>query len=288
MNSPATIKRTIQTTINKHTALLILTALVMGAFSLNTKAEIYLSAPSMVGQESYLIGQHHQLASKLSNMIHDDVVLDESDNWSEYNQKLFNDTFDIHIAPAHITAYTLPYERGIQATYLGQFENNQQYFIAVKASSHIQKAADLNTEAVCVQPLQTLSRAQVMRTFNNPVLQPQFVEIKGTVHTLLKNYLIGNCSAAIINQTTFDQYNRQHPDTPLKKVHRMPVAPNSSIFVSNRLKPEQQQILNDYFRSATFSQEFPELFNFYSPNSTKILPFKESDYSASDFLLDIL
>lgn len=259
-------------------------------FSGLVHAQVIMTSSDLIGEPKEIVEEHKRLAKKVTGIIEMQTDLDVARSWHTYTRKIFGEEYAILIAGAHITAYSIEYsahEISLDFYKIGRFPGFNQTNLVVRDSSPIKSINDIkNYQALCVNTPNTLSRIQIMHTFENPVSQPRLVEVTGKSENRIQAYLNKRCDAAVINTESLETYNNNATNTEkLRSIYSTEKAPNESILVSKRLTPEQREKLSQYFLSPDFFREFPKLFDYYGHKGSGLVPVTEEEHAPFNRLL---
>jgi len=243
-------------------------------------SDLIFSAPP---RESQQAGEklYEPLVQKLSEVIGQPIVYEQPKNWAEYASKMRNGHYDIVFDGPHFVAWR---QKNLKHEPVVSLPGSLQFVVVTnKSNKQLNKTRDLVGQKICGFPSPHLATDLVFDLFNNPVLQPNIVEVKGGQEKSFQAFRDGKCVATIMRTTLFNRLAADEKNQ-LKVVATTRELPNQTISVSQRLHGNATAIAN-FLTSQQGAMIADGILNRYSRNKKSFIkanPVKFQD--ASDIL----
>jgi len=229
------------------------------------------------GQEMY-----GKLASYLSEQTGEQVVYERPQGWIEYVNNMRAGKYDIVFDGPHFAAWRIKHLNHVP---LVKLPGTLTFLVVGKRSdAKFNKLGDLITGGWCGLPSPNLATMAVMSQFNNPVKQPEFVEV-ADINNIIPALKSGRCRAAGL----LDKFYKKASDEDkkdLKVVYTSPTYPDQTITVSARISaPAREKIV----AALTIESGVPAakaIFEKFAKNSTHFVRAPGPEYEGLEDLLE--
>ena len=229
------------------------------------------------GQEMY-----GKLASYLSEQTGEQVVYERPQGWIEYVNNMRAGKYDIVFDGPHFAAWRIKHLNHVP---LVKLPGTLTFLVVGKRSdAKFNKLGDLITGGWCGLPSPNLATMAVMAQFNNPVKQPEFVEV-ADINNIIPALKSGRCRAAGL----LDKFYKKASDEDkkdLKVVYTSPTYPDQTITVSARISaPAREKIV----AALTIESGVPAakaIFEKFAKNSTHFVRAPGQEYEGLEDLLE--
>jgi len=227
--------------ISKYYVSVCASLIVLFIFSSQVFAvDLILSAPpresKQAGEKLYV-----PIAKKLSEIVGQHVVYQHPKNWAEYATNMRNGRYDIVFDGPHFVAWR---QKNLKHEPIVSLPGSLQFVVVThKSNKQMTKTRDLVGQKICGFPSPHLATDLVFDLFNNPVLQPNIVEVKGGQDKSYQAFRDGKCVATIM-RTVFFKHLPENEKQNLKVVATTKELPNQSISISQRLHNNADKLTN--------------------------------------------
>jgi ABC-type phosphate/phosphonate transport system substrate-binding protein len=223
-----------------------------------------------------------KLASYLSAQIGEQVVYERPQGWIEYVNNMRAGKYDIVFDGPHFAAWRIKH---LNHAPLVKLPGTLTFLVIGKRSdAKFNKLGDLITGGWCGLPSPNLATMAVMAQFNNPVKQPEFVEV-ADINNIIPALKSGRCRAAGL----LDKFYKKASDEDkkdLKVVYTSPTYPDQTITVSARISaPAREKIV----AALTIENGVPAakaIFEKFAKNSTHFVRAPGQEYEGLEDLLE--
>jgi len=223
-----------------------------------------------------------KLADFLSAQIGEQVVYERPQGWIEYVNNMRAGKYDIVFDGPHFAAWRIKHLNHVP---LVKLPGTLTFLVVGKRSdAKFNKLGDLITGGWCGLPSPNLATMAVMSQFNNPVKQPEFVEV-ADVNNIIPALKSGRCRAAGL----LDKFYKKASDEDkkdLKVVYTSPTYPDQTITVSARISaPAREKIV----AALTIESGVPAakaIFEKFAKNSTHFVRAPGQEYEGLEDLLE--
>jgi len=242
--------------------------------------DLILSAPP---RESKQAGEklYEPIAKKLSEIVGQNVVYQHPKNWAEYATNMRNGRYDIVFDGPHFVAWR---QKNLKHEPIVSLPGSLQFVVVTyKTSKQLAKTRDLVGQKICGFPSPHLATDLVFDLFNNPVLQPNIVEVRGGQEKSFQAFKDGKCVATIMRTTLFKRLPEKEK-SKLKVVATTRELPNQSISISQRLHSDAGKLTN-FLTSKQGAMIADGLLSRYSRNNKEFIKANPNKFvGAADIL----
>jgi len=244
---------------------------------------LILSAPP---RESSAEGeaQYGPIAKYMSKVLKEPVKYAHPKKWSEYTRAMHDGKYDIVFDGPHFAAWRIKHTHH-QAIVKLPGQLNFLIF-ASKSNKKINKLLDLTGKRICGLPSPNLATMSAFAMFDNPVIQPNIVYIKGGAAKVYQAFKDGKCDAAVVRDQFFFKKLPASERDSLKIVSKSIPYPNQTITAGDRLSPQQIQLLQTSMTSPEGIKVSDKLLNRYSKKRKFFETADTRQYSGIEKLLE--
>ena len=223
-----------------------------------------------------------KLAAFLSTQIGEKVVYERAQGWIEYVNNMRAGKYDIVFDGPHFAAWRIKHLNHIPLVKLP----GTLTFIMIGKRSDIKlnKPSDMITGGWCGLPSPNLATMALMTQFDNPVKQPDFIEIQDVNHIIpaLKS---GRCRTAGL----LDKFYKKTSDEDkkdLKIIYTSPSFPDQTITVSARISASAREKITAALTTETGVPSAKALLDKFAKNATYFVRAPEQEYAGLEDLLE--
>ena len=156
--------------------------------------------------------------------------------------------------------------------------------IGNRNDAKLNKLNDLMTGGWCGLPSPNLATMAVMSQFNNPVKQPDFVEV-ADVNNIIPTLKSKRCRAAGL----LDKFYKKTSDDDkkdLKVIYTSPSYPDQTITVSPRVSPQAREKISAALTAEAGVPAAKALFDKFAKNTSHFVPAPLVEYEGLEDLLE--
>lgn len=262
----------------------ILLGLFIGTLLHNTAlADVILSAPP---RESAEAGAklYEPLAASLSEMLGEKVVYQHPDDWQTYQKKLQNDEYDIVFDGPHFAAWRMS---SLQAKPLVRLPGNLRFVLVSPANEkYITKINDLVGKPVCTLPSPNLGALTLYSMYPNPVIQPDFIPVKGGFKQVTQKLLDGECRGAIMRSSFYYKKLPAETRDKFRVLNESQPIINQGITVSRRVSNAAQSKMLRAFTTQSGAAALRPILDRFAHKANAFVPARKEEYVGKNMLHD--
>lgn len=223
-----------------------------------------------------------KVADFLSSQLGEQVIYERPQGWIEYASNMRAGKYDIVFDGPHFAAWRIKHLSHIP---LVKLPGTLTFVVVGKRSdTTLNKLSDLLTGGWCGLPSPNLATMAVMSQFNNPVKQPDFVEIQD-VNNIIPALKGGRCRAAGLLDK-FYKKTSEEDKKDLKVIYTSPTYPDQTITVSSRISPATREKIITALISETGVPAAKALLDKFAKNATHFVRAPSAEYDGLENLLE--
>jgi len=210
-----------------------ITLLILFVISIQSVSADYIfTAPPREG-EIRGIKLYGPLVKKLTEVLGENVVYEQPNNWLEYSKKMRNDEYDIIFDGPHFNAWRIKHLSHVPVASLPG--SLQFYLVTSKEYRSIKTHRDLVGRKICGMPSPHLATDMVLDLFKNPAIQPLIYEVPGGIRAMYQAFQEGHCLATIFRIELYDKLPEEDK-AKLNIIAKTRAVPNQTVSVGKRLQ----------------------------------------------------
>lgn len=259
-------------------------SLLIGALMYHAaQADIILSAPP---RESAEAGAklYEPLAKSLSQLLGEKVTYQHPGDWHNYQKNLQNDEYDIVFDGPHFAAWRMT---RLKARPLVRLPGNLRFVLVVpRQDNTLARVNDLVGKPVCTLPSPNLGALTLYSMYPNPVIQPEFVPVKGGFKQVTQKLLGGVCRGAILRSSFY------YKKLPVKTREQLMVLKesrpiiNQGITVSRRVGWGAQQKMLQALTTKSGTDAMRPILDRFAHKADAFVPARQAEYVGKNLLHD--
>ncbi len=247
------------------------------------QADIILSAPP---RESAEAGAklYEPLAKSLSKLLGEKVTYQHPSDWRSYQKRLQNDEYDIIFDGPHFAAWRMT---RLHATPLVRLPGNLRFVLVVLTKDKaITKTNDLVGKPVCTLPSPNLGALTLYSMYPNPVIQPDFIPVKGGFKRVTKKLLGGECRGAIMRSSFYYKKLPAETRAQIKVLKESLPIINQGITVSRRVSRGDQQKMLHALTTQSANKAMRPILDRFAHKANAFVPARQAEYVGKNLLHD--
>lgn len=223
-----------------------------------------------------------KLTSFLSAQTGEQIVYERPQGWIEYVNNMRSGKYDIVFDGPHFAAWRIKH---LNHTPLVKLPGTLTFIVVGhRSDAKLNKLSDLITGGWCGLPSPNLATMAVMSQFNNPVNQPDFVEV-ADVNNIIPTLKSGRCRAAGL----LDKFYKKTSDVDkkdLKVIYTSPSYPDQTITVSARISVPTREKIIAALTAETGVPSAKTLLDKFAKNATHFVRAPAAEYEGLEDLLE--
>jgi len=244
---------------------------------------LLLSAPPRETNEEGQ-AQYGPIAQYLSKVLKQPVQYYHPKKWSEYTRAMHDGKYDIVFDGPHFAAWRIKHT---QHQAVVKLPGDLNFIIFThKSNNKVNKLHDLLGKSICGLPSPNLATMSAFLMFDNPVIQPNIVYVKGGAPEVYESFKRGQCEAAVILAQFFNKAIPEAERSNLKVVAKSNPYPNQTITAGTRLNPSQIQLMQTSLTSPEGTKASQKLLEIYSKNKRVFEVANTSQYDGIEKMLE--
>jgi hypothetical protein len=222
------------------------------------------------------------LVHKLTQVLGENVVYEQPDNWLEYAKKMRDDDYDIVFDGPHFNAWRMKH---LGHTLVASLPGNLQFrLVTDKQYLAVNTTEDLVGRLICGMPSPNLATDMILALYKNPSIQPMIYDVRGGFREMYTKFKKGKCLATIMRVDMFDKL--PSPDKQqLKIIVTTRPLPNQTFSVSKRLK-SKVAVLTHFFLSEGGSLAGQKILDRYSKGAKRFRPAVKAKFAGAESVLE--
>lgn len=255
---------------------------LFAVFSFSAAAELVFSAPPRQSMED---GKRtfEPVAKLMSDIMGERVVYHQPTGWPEYTADMRAGKYDIVFDGPHFAAWRIKHLKHVA---IAKLPGTLDFVILTRwDDKRINRLRDIASKQLCGLASPNLGTMTVMSQFDNPVLQPELVEIKGGFDEVITALREGKCRAAVVRDNAFKKLADEDKKM-FKVVFKSPSYPNQTFTVGDRLKPHQREQLLGALTNKNNISAAELIFAEFSKSAKFFIAARSEDFTDMEFLLE--
>jgi ABC-type phosphate/phosphonate transport system substrate-binding protein len=262
--------------------------IILAAFCIFTtisaaSADLILSAPPRENERSG-VDDYEPIAKLMSQVLGTKVVYKHPHNWTEYAAEMRAGSYDFVFDGPHFAAWRM---KNVQHVPLVRLSGSLGFVVVAKSDDDgVKSLRDLLGKSICGLASPNLGTVSVFSLYDNPVYQPEFVNVKGGMREVMQTFMSSDkCRAAVLR----DDFYNALPDAKKKQVKVLatsPSMPNQTLTVSTRVKPDDRAKLEKALTSTEGASAGDQLLERFSKKQKFFVPAKTEEYANLERLLE--
>ena len=251
------------------------------AFHGEIMAELIFTTPP---GESVSAGEdiYTPITKKLTELLGEQVVYEPPSSWKDYTDKMRDGHYDIVFDEPHFTAWRM---KNLDHMPVVSLPGRLGYYLVVNQSDkEIESPRDLVGKQICGMSSPHLATDMIYDLYNNPVLQPQILTVKGGMNHVYHAFKQGKCRGIIFRDLSFHRLP-QNEKIKLKVIARTRTLPNQTLTVSSGLK-ENAGKLAEFFTSKDGAIVSDGILTRYSKRKKFFQSATMSEYQGAELVLE--
>jgi len=222
------------------------------------------------------------LANFLSKQLGEQIIYERPQSWIEYVNDMRSGKYDIVFDGPHFAAWRMKH---LYHTPLARLPGKLTFVVIGKRSDiKLTKLNSLLTGGWCGLSSPNLATMVVMSKFENPVIQPEFVEIADT-NEIIPAQKNGRCRAAGLPDRFFKKTSDEDKKE-LKLIYTSAPYPEQTITVSSRIPTSAQVKIIAALTSETGVPAAYAIFAKFTKGATHFVRAPEQEYNGLEYLLE--
>ena len=223
-----------------------------------------------------------KLAEFLSAQMGEQVVYERPHGWIDYVNNMRAGKYDIVFDGPHFAAWRMKHLNHIP---LVKLPGTLTFVVVGKRSDiKLNKLSDFITGGWCGLPSPNLATMAVMAQFNNPVKQPDFIEIQD-VNNIIPALKSGRCRAAGLLDKFYKKASEEDKKD-LKVIYTTPTFPDQTITVSARISAPAREKIIAALTAETGVPAAKSLLDKFAKNATHFIRAPSPEYEGLEDLLE--
>lgn len=223
-----------------------------------------------------------KLAEFLSIQMGEQVVYERPHGWIDYVNNMRAGKYDIVFDGPHFAAWRMKHLNHIP---LVKLPGTLTFVVVGKRSDiKLNKLSDFITGGWCGLPSPNLATMAVMAQFNNPVKQPDFIEIQD-VNNIIPALKSGRCRAAGLLDKFYKKASEEDKKD-LKVIYTTPTFPDQTITVSARISAPAREKIIAALTAETGVPAAKSLLDKFAKNATHFIRAPSPEYEGLEDLLE--
>lgn len=251
------------------------------AITASASADLLISSPPrQTAEEAQRI--YGPVAELLSKAIGERVTYAHPANWIEYINSMRKGTYDIVFDGPHFAAWRMKHLGHVPAVKL---PGSLSFVLVVRADdATASDVQDLKTSAICTLSPPNLGAMSVLSQFDNPVIQPELVEVveQASVIKVLKQ---GKCRGAVVQEKFFKKLD-EADRTDLKVIYTSRAFPEQTITLAPKLTEKMREAVVMSLAARDGVPEATQLLATYTKQATYFEIAAASNYEGLEALLE--
>lgn len=223
-----------------------------------------------------------KLADFLTAQVGEKIVYERPQGWIEYVNNMRSGKYDIVFDGPHFAAWRIKH---LNHAPLVKLPGTLTFVVVGKHNdTKLNKLSDLLTGGWCGLPSPNLATMAVMAQFNNPVKQPDFVEIQD-INNILPALKAGRCRAAGL----LDKFYKKTSDEDkkdLKVIYTSPTYPDQTITVGPHVSTAAREKIIAVLTVETGVPAAKSIFEKFAKNATHFVPAPLPEFEGLEELLE--
>jgi len=255
---------------------------LFGFFCGVANAKLIMSAPP---RETIQDGEKYYapIAKYLSKVLDEKVVYEHPKNWSYYTRDMRSGKYDIVFDGPHFVAWRIKHVKHVP---IARLAGTLDFMVlAKKTDKKANSMRDLIGKSICGLASPNLGTVSTFAMYNNPVIQPDIMVVEGSMKTVMKKFLNGECQYAVVRDKL---YKKLPTDTKklVKIVGKSRSLPNQTISVSTKITQLNRNKMAVMLMSEQGAAVADQLLTRFSKKKKYFIPVKANEFNGLEDMLE--
>ena len=249
----------------------------------NCFADLVFSAPP---REDDTKGKalYGPLTDFLSKVIGEKVVYVHPRGWMDYSKQMRSGAYDIVFDGPHFSAWRIKHLHYVPVVRLpGTLD-----FVVItrKDNERMVDHKSISRGSLCGLASPNLGTVSVLSEFENDIISPKVVEVKGGFKKVYQAFKDGKCDAAVLRDNVWNKVVSQQDKEQLRVLYKIAPMPNQTITVNSRISATLRYAITRSLLSKSGVEASENLLQRFSKNSKRFIKCKNGEYKGLAQLLE--
>jgi len=261
-----------------------LIALALSGIAPLTCADVIFTSPPREQNNDQSGEIYAPIAAYFTKLLGRKVVYHNPGNWLTYQKEMRAGLYDIVFDGPHFNSWRAAH---VDHEVLVRLPGSVEYLVVADSSKDLSKAEDLVGSNVCSMAPPNLGTLLMLDKYRNPVRQPVVKAINGETGEVYQAFKSGKCKAAVLRTTFFEKKLTAEERKTLRVVFRSAALPNQGISVSNRLSPDEKNLIRKDVIEGEGAKVVDMLLKRYGQKTDKtFVVTSNEEYAGANLLLE--
>jgi ABC-type phosphate/phosphonate transport system substrate-binding protein len=257
--------------------------LVGMVISNNVHADLTLSAPpredSTKGKALY-----GPLAEYLTQITGEKVVYVHPKGWMDYSKQMRKGAYDIVFDGPHFAAWRMKHLQHMPIVRLPGTLN----FVVItrKDNKKMRNHHSIARGSLCGLASPNLGTVSVLSEFENDIISPKVIEVKGGFTKVYQSFKEGNCDAAVLRDNVWKKVVPRKDKKELRVLYKIDPMPNQTITASPRISRDKRNAMIKALQTREGTTATDNILQRFSKNAKNFQTSKVTEYNGLAQLLE--
>lgn len=245
-------------------------------------ADLVLTSPP---RESVEEGKklYEPLAKLMSKVLNQKVVYEHPQGWMQYSSNMRDGKYDIIFDGPHFAAWRIKHLKHMP---IARLPGTLDFVVVAKRDNkRMKRKSSIARGTLCAIPSPHLATVSILSEYQDSVVSPKIIEIKGGPKKVWASFKQGKCDAAVLRLELWKKIKTADKQN-VKVLYTTPSLPNQTITVSPRVDTNMQDKLANSLRSKNGESSGKALLSRFSKNAKYFVAAKQTEYTDLEQFLE--
>ena len=246
-------------------------------------ADLTLSAPP---REDDTKGKalYNPLADYLSHITGEKVVYVHPKGWMDYSKQMRSGAYDIVFDGPHFAAWRIKH---LQHEPVARLPGTLDFVVITRQDNKkMVNRHSIARGSLCGLASPNLGTVSVLSEFQNSIISPKVIEVKGGFKKVYQAFKEGQCDAAVLRDNVWKKMVPREDKKALRVLYKISPMPNQTITVSPRISRDERDAMITALQSSAGANAADNILQRFSKNAKKFVRSDATDYTELSQLLE--
>ena len=251
--------------------------------STNLHAALILSAPpredAAKGKELY-----EPLADLLSNVTGEKVEYVHPKGWLDYSTEMRAGKYDIVFDGPHFSAWRIAH---LDHQPVARLPGTLDFVvIAYKDNKKMRNHHSVGRGTLCGMASPNLGTVSVLAEFQDSIVSPKVIEVKGGFKKVYLAFKEGKCDVAVLRDNVWNKFVSKEDKRQLRVLYKIKPLPNQTITVGPRIKQKARLAIATALQSKDGAKAGDKILERFSKTAKQFVKCDVAEYTDLEKLLE--
>lgn len=266
--------------MQKNLAVIFLATLLLPP---SLQATLFFSAPPREDDAKAKV-LYEPLAKLFSEVTGETVVYIHPKGWLDYSTEMRAGNYDIVFDGPHFAAWRISHLNHLPVAKLpGTLD-----FVVIsrKDNKRMRNRRNVARGTLCGLASPNLGTVSVLAEFQDSIIAPKVIEVKGGFNKVYEAFKEGQCDVAVLRDNVWNKFVPKADKEELRVLYKVAPLPNQTITVGPRINQKLRDAITSALLSKDGTAAGDKILERFSKTSKQFVQCKRADYDDLEKLLE--